>query len=157
MQVQRGERFVTQLFYFPSRMYAEMDEVAGQLETDIGAVAWAAWEATKANLHETFPLDRDTAVATFSEAPPPYPGHNITLPERAPEITGLPVAGKMKAALRFPSQVLREIQNFATTRDRTVSWVMQKAYARTRSRLHAAARHVQITSPTHTTERHTAI
>ncbi|MFT3691708.1 MAG: hypothetical protein QM831_01120 [Kofleriaceae bacterium] len=131
-----GERFVAQLFYLPSGLYAEMDLFSEELSTDVATLTWAVWEAEKQQLHEQVP-----ATETDTDPPAPYPGHNVVMPDTWPEgsvIATLADHGKVKVQLRMPQAIVAQLRAFATSRERSLSWVVRRAYLMTRSRLRAA-------------------
>lgn len=45
--------------------------------------------------------------------------------------------GKRKQSLYFPEEALEEIQQEATRQDRSLSWIVQQAWRRARSRIAA--------------------
>lgn len=140
--------------YFPTWMIEELEAHARRLDVSVGLVAWAIWEAAKSELFRTVPIaEADQAFggpatkpARHLVPPPSEPPTEVVVPRLVPVFAkSLPVPpsndDKVLLNLALPPQVLEEIQRFATETDHSLSWSMQKAYAVTRGRIHAAEKH----------------
>jgi uncharacterized small protein (TIGR04563 family) len=139
---------LVQTLYFPSTMAHEITALADKLGTSVDVIAWAAWEAAKHEMHRTISVvGRGEAVRgarpTFTLAPPSSAPPQLDIPRLVPvhaKALG-PLAGsddKVGQRMALPEAMLREVTDFATSRDRSLSWTVQKAYLLTRDRLHHA-------------------
>ncbi|MFT3691707.1 MAG: hypothetical protein QM831_01115 [Kofleriaceae bacterium] len=136
-----GDEVMKQTLYFPAPMLHEIQALADKLHVTFGSIAWAAWEAAKRDMHRTIAVVNavDDAPEEFTVAEIPHPNLHLDVPKSGPALPKLDSdATKSSAKLGMPEQTLREIQDFATSRDRSLSWVVQKAYLLTRDRLHVA-------------------
>jgi hypothetical protein len=141
-----GGPIVEESLYFPTWMADELVKIAARLRVPPGTLAWAAWEAAKAQLHQLTPLLDDIPpegslppTPRKRPAPPAKPPHNLTLPASAPAIpTPEETKDKQMLALAIPERVLRELRSFSVGADQSVSWTLQQAIRLVRPRLHAA-------------------
>ena len=141
-----AEAIVEESLYFPTWMSEELGALATKLRTDVGTVAWAAWEAAKQQLHQMTPLLDDIPPEgslppspRVRPAPPPKPPSAIALPNSAQPIS-MPTETKDKqmVTLRLPDRVIRELRSFSVGADQSLSWTLQQAIRLVRPRLHAA-------------------
>jgi uncharacterized small protein (TIGR04563 family) len=135
----------SQSLYFPSTMASELTALARRLGVSVGKLLWAAWEYAKPELHANTPKVNDTdeeAGATMDDrlvAPPPQAPTDLSVPATAAQAPDLAATdNKAKLSVVLPERVLEEIQTLAHFADRSLSWVVQRAYLRTRDRLVAA-------------------
>lgn len=141
-----SEPFVEESLYFPTWMSEELAALAAKLRTDVGTVAWAAWEAAKQQLYRMTPLLDDIPPEgslppspRVRPAPPTKPPHAFTLPQSAPPIaTPDETKDKQMVKLRLPDRVIRELRSFSVGADQSLSWTLQQAIRLARPRLHAA-------------------
>lgn len=141
-----GEPTVEESLYFPTWMADELVQIAARLRVPPGTIAWAAWEAAKAQLHQMTPLLDDIPpegslppAPRVRPAPPAKPPHNIALPSSAPLIATPPeTKDKQMLTLVIPERVLRELRSFSVGADQSLSWTLQQAIRLVRPRLHAA-------------------
>lgn len=132
--------------FFPSWMAEELQAIARRLDTTIGTVAWAAWECAKDELHRTlecYSADGATGAARFSSAPAVVAPAAVVVPRLVPVFAkALPAPpasdGKLLLRLALPARVVGELQELASSRDRSLSWVIQTAFLRVRGRMHHA-------------------
>jgi hypothetical protein len=105
-------------------------------------VLWAAWEHAKPGLHEGVAgYDEHLAPAPARPAPPADPPKDLDVPATAEAAPPLPeMRDKVKLVVAVPERVFREVQQLALFADRSMSWMMQAAYLRSRDRLLGARR-----------------
>jgi hypothetical protein len=141
-----AEPLVEESLYFPSWMLEELHALAARLGTDVGTLAWAAWEAAKRQLFQMTPLLDDIPpegslppTPRVRPAPPTRPPHHLALPpQAAPVAHPAETKDKQMVTVRLPERVLREVRSFAVGADQSLSWTLQQAIRLVRPRLLAA-------------------
>lgn len=146
---------IVQTLYLPCPMAREITALADKLGTSFGVIAWAAWEAAKHEMHRTICVDGPgsgdrpgngdararpvfTVAPPSASAPPPLDVPRL-VPVHAKALGTLAGSDdKVGERMTLPEVMLREVTTFATSRDRSLSWTVQKAYLLTRDRLHHA-------------------
>lgn len=125
-----------------SAVAEEVLQLSAQLELPPGLLLWAAWEASKAQLHKsTSELDRFGNPIGSLRAPKASPPGEISLPPQAPEPPPLPPSSqKVKLPVLLPKRVINEAQALADAADRSLNWALQQGWIHARARMRAAVR-----------------
>ena len=140
-----AEPLVEESLYLPTWMVEELHVLATRLRTDLGTIAWAAWEAAKRQLYQLTPLLDDIPPEgslppspRVRAAPPTRPPQHIALPATAPPVEQPSDHNKQMITLRVPERVVRELRSFSVGADQSLSWTLQQAIRLVRPRLLAA-------------------
>ncbi|HEY0255097.1 MAG TPA: hypothetical protein VGC41_26400 [Kofleriaceae bacterium] len=129
----------SQTFHFPEDMLDDLQALAARLKTHVGEVVWMAWEEAKSEMHTTIASTKGEQGFTVAAEANRNP--KLVVPDSAPEVSALDgETEKRSVKLGLPGSVLDEIQAFATSRDQSLSWCVQRAYLLTRARLLSATR-----------------
>jgi len=125
-----------------SSVVEEVLQLSAQLELPPGILLWAAWEASKVQLHKsTSEVDRFGKRIGSPRTPKSSPPGELSLPPRAPEPPPLPPSSeKVKLPVLLSKRVIKEAQALADTADRSLNWSLQQAWIHARARMRAAVR-----------------
>ena len=142
-----------QELFLPIWMVEELEAHARRVDTTVGVICWAIWEAAKPELFRTVPIaDEEPADDEVSDPPPRFmtaprvvPPKDVVVPRLVPVFAKvLPSPSskmdKVLVDIMLPLRVREELQQFATGAGRGLSWSMQKAYHLVRDRVHAATK-----------------
>lgn len=104
---------VEQSLYWPEAMLVEMQQHGARLDKSLSWCAQKAWLLSRDQLRSQSAQASDTqAEATWARY----------------ETTGEGPTNKTRQAVVFPADMLSEIQKEAQRRDRSLSWLMQRAW-----------------------------
>jgi uncharacterized small protein (TIGR04563 family) len=100
---------VEQALFFPAPMLEEIATHASRLDTSLSWLTQKAWSIAKERLRSLEPLDEDAAAErVFGER---YSSDD-----------------KRKQTILFPSSMLDEVKAEAARQDRSLSWIIQRAW-----------------------------
>jgi len=128
--------------YLPQELAQDAQQLASRLDAPLSTLLWAAWEHAKPTVHASTPgVDDEGNPCSPLPAPPAQPPPELSVPGEAAAPGELALSGdKVALQVALPSRLVEELKALAGHGDRSMSFLLQKAYQTTRARLHGATR-----------------
>lgn len=113
--------------YFRQEVADDLRATAERENVSAGQVLWAAWECSKKELHRTVP-GCDEEATSLEPPEPSFP----ELPRCSPSARDLPdlelSTTKADVKVVLPDRTAAEVMALARHTDRTLSWILERAY-----------------------------
>lgn len=113
--------------YFRQEVADDLRATAAREKVSAGQVLWAAWECSKRELHRTVP-GCDEEATSLEPPDPSFP----ELPRCSPSARDLPdlelSTTKADVKVVLPDRTAAEVMALARHTDRTLSWILERAY-----------------------------